>query len=176
MEKLFEIIPEIRGLICNKSVAIVGNAQSIYSKKNGAKIDSHEVVIRFNRGFISDKEAQGSRTDILFLACELTPEELAQFNAKYTINRSSRTKCGMITLNDDWRKWYRKRFDNYPSTGLMAIAVCRDCEAKKIDLYGFDFWDTPTYYNPKGYITKHNYENEKKIAHILASNKIITIN
>lgn len=147
----------------NKTVAIVGNAKSIFSHQYGAEIDAHEVVIRFNRGFIVDPKAQGIRTDILFLACELTPEELQRFKAKVTVNRSEKTKCGDYTLDDTMRRRYRKKYDAYPSTGMMAIEYCRRAKAKKIDLYGFDFGETQTFYNPQDYITKHDYAKEKQL-------------
>ena len=49
-----------------RSVALVGNAATILEHENGALIDSHDLVIRFNRAHIAGLEAKiGSRTDIL---------------------------------------------------------------------------------------------------------------
>jgi hypothetical protein len=51
-----------------RSVAVVGNAPSILNWKNGAVIDSHELVVRFNRARTAGLEEQiGSRTDVLFV-------------------------------------------------------------------------------------------------------------
>ena len=50
-----------------------------------------------------------------------------------------------------------------PSTGFIAIDMCIYFDAKQIDLYGFDFEETPTFYNPEGYVTQHKYANEKDI-------------
>jgi hypothetical protein len=49
-----------------RSVALVGNAATILEHENGALIDSHDLVIRFNRAHVAGLEAKiGSRTDIL---------------------------------------------------------------------------------------------------------------
>jgi hypothetical protein len=157
-------------------VAIVGNAQSIFATHHGSAIDDHDVVIRFNRGFVSNKDAQGSQTDILILACELRAEEVAQFNAVYVLNRSNKTKCGDVTFRNIIRRKLKQKTGAQPSSGFMAIWLCRYAKAKKIDLYGFDFGHTPTFYNPVGYVSKHNYNAEEKFVRGLAEKGIVRIN
>lgn len=50
-----------------RSVAIVGNSSSIRSWNNGEKIDSYDLVVRFNRAYTKGVEEHvGSRTDVLF--------------------------------------------------------------------------------------------------------------
>ena len=53
----------------NKKVAIVGNAASIFSKRNGLKIDSLEVIVRLNKGILASLDRKnekfiGTRTDV----------------------------------------------------------------------------------------------------------------
>ena len=49
-----------------RSVAMVGNAATILQRQNGALIDSHDLVIRFNRAHVAGIEDKiGSRTDLL---------------------------------------------------------------------------------------------------------------
>lgn len=49
-----------------RSLAIVGNADTILDHPNGARIDAHDVVVRFNRAYVEGVEEQvGRRTDIL---------------------------------------------------------------------------------------------------------------
>ena len=43
---------DIQNLIKNKTVAIVGNAESLLSKEDGIMIDGFQVVIRMNFGFV----------------------------------------------------------------------------------------------------------------------------
>lgn len=157
-------ISEIGKHIKGKRVAIVGNAESIFSKKNGEDIDNHEFVIRFNKGFIFKEKSQGKRTDLLLLACEPTPEEIASYNARFVCNRSkhyhNKTK---YTITNSQRQIMKNTIGKQPSTGFMAVDICLNFHAKSIDLYGFDFEKTPTYYNPVGYVTQHDYSKEEKI-------------
>lgn len=171
----YDEIKPVKDFICGKSIAIVGNAKSIFDGKYGKDIDAHDVVIRFNKGFITAPDAQGSKTDILLLACELTAEELQGYNAKYVINRSSKTKCGEYTITDGRRRVLKELIGAYPSTGLMAIVICLCSKVKSIDLYGFDFGKTQTFYNPKGYKTKHDYAKEEAIIKDWQDKGILTI-
>ena len=150
--------------IKGKEVAIVGNAKSIFDKRNGKEIDEHETIIRFNRGYIYQPQCQGSTTTILFLACNLNQLEITGYKANLRINRSNHyyNPTGLTISNGD-RAILAKKLGAQPSTGFLAIDVCLKFGAKKIDLYGFDFEATPTFYNPQNYVTQHNYSKEKEI-------------
>lgn len=159
----FEEIKEIINFIQGKSVAIVGNAQSIFDKNNGAAIDDHDVIIRFNKGYITKPESQGTKTDILIMACEMPLDDKEKFKARYYVNRSKKTRSGDYTISNKTREWIKRETIAQPSSGFMSIKMCLEAKAKQIDLYGFDFEETPTFYNPKGYVTKHNYSREKEL-------------
>ena len=169
-------IEDVKKYIAGKTVAIVGNAKSIFDKDNGKAIDSHEVIIRFNRGFVTAPAAQGSKTDILLLACELNLDEKSSYKAMYSVNRSNNTWCGDLTIGNKMRSRLRAWIGKQPSSGFMAIDLCREAGASKIDLYGFDFEKTPTFYNPEGYVTKHDYDAEEKIVRDMAARGVLTIN
>lgn len=172
----YDEIRQVKNFIKGKSVALVGNAKSIFDKANGKDIDAHEVVIRFNRGFITAPDAQGTKTDILILACELNLDEKASYKAYYSINRSGNTRCGDLTIGNKMRARLRAWIGKQPSSGFMAIDLCREAGAKSIDLYGFDFEKTPTFYNPEGYVTHHDYNTEEIIVRDLAVRGVLTIN
>ena len=173
---MYDEIKPVKNFIKGKSVAIVGNAKSIFDGHFGAEIDSHDVVIRFNKGFITDKKSQGSKTDIVILACELGLDEKASYKAMFYVNRSRKTRCGDLTISDKDRLLFREKLGAQASTGFIAVDLCLNSEAKKIDLYGFDFEKTPTFYNPEGYKTKHDYAKEKEIMLDLQKRGILTIN
>lgn len=78
------ILNDIKG----KNVAIVGNAKSLFDKNDGDKIDSFDFVIRFNKGFINEPEKQGTKTDMLILACLLSKPDILSYKARYIVNRS----------------------------------------------------------------------------------------
>jgi len=151
-------------LLLGKRIAIVGNAKSLFDKNYGAEIDGHDVVIRFNKGFITKPESQGTKTDILILAIEMPEADIDKFNAKYVFNRCTLRKnktraCWHFSLDD--RKRLQKLLGAKPSTGMLAIDLCT-MYSPVVDLYGFDWEETPTFYNPADYKTVHNYAKEKE--------------
>lgn len=164
-EKLFENLTEVKDFIKGKRVAIVGNAESIFSKNNGEKIDSFDVVIRFNKGFITIPKSQGTKTNILIMACELTEKERESYNAKFYINRMKRFEnpTPLHFLNTDIITIGKEITNARVSSGFIAINLCAEAQAKSIDLFGFDWEATPTFYNPKDYKTLHNYSDEKEL-------------
>lgn len=108
--------------------------------------------------------------------CELNLDEKASYKAFYSVNRSKKTKCGDLTINNTMRQRLKNIVGSQPSTGFMAIDLCRESGAKSIDLYGFDFEKTPTFYNPEGYKTMHDYNTEEKYVLKLADLGIVRIN
>lgn len=168
--KNFYSLNPLKEILKNKTVAIVGNASSILGTNKGQEIDNHDIVIRFNKGFpFKDPLAIGTRTDILFLACTLLSQELAYFNARYTVRRSKLCKntCTFNIEPVDRKELAQQRTKfvsigkkAQPSTGFVAINFALSTECKCVDLYGFDFFKTDTYYNPKGYQTLHNGDKE----------------
>lgn len=137
-----------------KDVAIVGNSSAVLKKSQGNAIDAHSVVCRFNKGYPCAEV--GEKTTVLFMACTLTPDEVARFGARYTVRRS-KLCANTCDFNIDRADRQRLKQDGkQPSTGLLAIDFALACGCKSIDLYGFDFFKEPTYYNPVGYLTLHN--------------------
>ena len=171
----YEEIRPILEYIKGKSVAIVGNASSIFDKNYGKEIDDHDIVIRFNRGFITKPESQGSKTDIVILATELNIDEKASYKAWFYVNRSRNTQSGDYTIGNAMRARLKSWLGKQPSSGFMAIDICREAKVKSIDIYGFDK-NVPTFYNPDGYITQHDYDKEQEIITNLQKQNILKIN
>lgn len=165
----FESLGVLKNLLKGKNIAIVGNSNSLLTKKQASEIDSHDIVIRFNKGFPSKKV--GFKTDILFLACSLTHTELERFGKVYTVKRSKlcANDCDFAISTPD-RVSFAQASTQYvrsrggmrcqASTGFLAINFVLGTDYKNIDLYGFDFFAQDTYYNPAGYQTLHNGDKE----------------
>lgn len=175
-EKYSELLP-IKSEIKGKRVAVIGNASSIFGSKYGPEIDNHDFVIRFNRGFITKPESQGTKTSLLILACALTEEEKNSFNAKYIANRSRTyiNNFANFTINSHERAVMKQGIGAQPSSGFMAVNICLYFGAKSIDLYGFDWGNTKTFYNPEDYQTQHNYSKEREIMSGYEANGLIKI-
>ena len=178
-EEMFEL-PFYKDLplyeITGKSVAIVGNAKSLFDKKYGEEIDKHDVVIRFNKGFPNNDEIQGKKTTIVMLACELSKPDIQFYNAKYIIRRSKFYENQVnFTISNEDRYLLCERLGSQPSTGFIAIDMCLTANAKSIDLYGFDFEKTPTFYNTENYQTQHDYKSEESIVREYEKAGLLTV-
>lgn len=165
----------MRELIAGKSVAIVGNAKSLLATNHGPEIEAHDVIIRLNKGFVTAPASQGSRTDMVGLTPDLSeaetierfqPATFLMLIPKMRHYRLFGRTAVRQTLFYKFRYWLSDRnlIGRRPSSGYMAISwLVRLRAARSINLYGFDFGATPTYYNPVGYETPHNYDRERDI-------------
>lgn len=172
----FKSIQPVLDLLKEKNVAIVGNAQSIFDNHYGEEIDKADIVIRFNKGFILKPESQGTRTDILMLACDLDDDKVDSYHAKIIISRAPnyKNKHDYVLDGTDKEVLRNKIYINTPTTGFIAIDMCMTANAK-ITLYGFDFEKTPTFYNPQGYKTPHHYKREEELVRLYEKSGILTI-
>lgn len=180
-------LKDLVNMLDGKSVAVVGNAKSIFYKSNGYLIDKFDIVIRFNKGFIYNPDAQGNKTDILITAEDLDIRDLLKFgNIPSTILRRRKD----INLTGiDLNKINEYVIDNKDivrvsqglggaraSSGQIAIGLLRNTNCKRpIHLFGFDFESTPTFYNSLDYKTLHNYKAEKLRAKELEKQNILVI-
>lgn len=84
-------------LVENKKVAIIGPSPSILEKKNGKLIDSYDIVIRIKKGFPVQeylKKNLGSKTDILCSHLKL-PQNNLEFCDLIKLHKSN---CKMIYM------------------------------------------------------------------------------
>ena len=68
-----------------KSIAIIGNARSLFDAKYGNQIERHDIIVRLNKGFVKNPDAQGHSTDFWGLTPELSEDEIDQFFAPRVI-------------------------------------------------------------------------------------------
>lgn len=165
----------MRAQLAGQSVAVVGNAKSLFAAELGAQIDRHDIIIRLNKGFVQAPAAQGTRADMVGLTPELSEGEVsAHFAPRHMLMLIPKMRHYRIfgrenvqnTLFYPFRWWLADRnlIGRRPSSGFMAISwLVRLGVAREIVLYGFDFGQTPTYYNPVGYKTPHNFAREGQI-------------
>lgn len=165
----------LRDMIAGKSVAVVGNAQSLFGAGFGPEIDAHDVIIRMNKGIVNDPASQGTRTDIVTLTPELTEAETrTAFHPKlyvFLIHRLRHFRYSDAQTLDTMvmyalRYWMadQRMIGRRPSSGFMMISyLLRLNCAAQITLYGFDFGNSATFYNPVGYKTPHNFSKEGEI-------------
>ena len=117
----------------DKSVAIIGNAQSLFDYELGDEIDSHDIVIRMNSGMIQKSISQGSKTTIWASSFPLKENVVNnEFNPKYIFwitpklsvkplySISFHKKMFMLPFNV-WEELFKNLDETRPTTGLSII-------------------------------------------------------
>jgi hypothetical protein len=163
---------ELRSLLQflnGKSIAIVGNATSLLSHQYGPLIDTHEVVVRMNRGFPVNPGAQGMRFDLWcfsgFRATFNLPKGFVAPRAVWMWHkRMKREKVGLDCLfypRSYWRA-LRDRFGTRPSLGALTVDLISRAAPRNVTVIGFDFKRTRSFYQHFNHIGPHDYEAEKR--------------
>lgn len=157
--------------ITNKDIAVVGNAQSLFGKGYGWLIDSNDVVFRFNAGaLVTDSNSQGSRTDVAVMSPPYLWKEVINQLSKETTILHVTNKHRMaqeMYIQTPHKPNDQLKIDFYgsrPSSGalLINLLLSSQCNVNKIRLYGFDWKETPTYYNGNDVKNgAHNYQIER---------------
>lgn len=147
-----------------KTVAVVGNAASLFNRSYGEEINRHEVIARMNKAAILytkpfDYRTHGQRTDAWF-TWRVREYEHA------TMHQPVLFTMQMNHWEDAFPMIYPKEmFFNLkdvlkgaiPSTGLMTLDWIRSQNPHSISVYGFDWKETPTF-------TDMNRETDKKLS------------
>lgn len=156
-----------------KTVAIVGNAASIFHHSSGDEIDGADVVVRINEGAPTNVLAQGRRTDLVCLA---TPTGRASINSMFdnpsVIFVSPRRAVLSPDLLEDvallplrnWKMVSTSLNGARPSAGMIATWIAHHLlQATSVALYGFDWKKTKTYYADKMRRKHHNWTLEEAL-------------
>lgn len=164
----------------NKTVALVGNAESLFHKEYGKEIDSHDCIVRLNKAAIlyikhSAYITHGTKTTHWFFFN--TGEYKHRFDTidsnvkKMHMSKLRQTKQHIDMVDhvfpvDHFLKLCEKVKYNNPTTGLMALEYIYSCNPKKLDVYGFDWKETPTFTDmdrKKDPFCHHNFDLEKTL-------------
>jgi hypothetical protein len=168
-------------LIDNKSIAIVGNAESLFKYNFGIEIDKHDTVIRINRSasicfgnkYRSIQKTHGTKTTIWVFSFADTMKSAIQKNydkanhliqmnpsSKNRIEYSFDFECisadDILKLKEKLNKLNDKSELHYaPSTGLRTLDYVSKFSPKEVNVYGFDWKKTPTFYDIKKETQQH---------------------
>ncbi len=163
-----------------KTVALIGNAESLFSKTYGKEIDSHNIVVRLNKAaMLYDKfdveKSHGTKTDIWMFwrtaeykkkFTEINPNIKKMHMGHQDRNRINVTEVDHVYPNELYAPLKLKAGKhNNPTTGFMAIDYILDCAPALLSIYGFDWKKTPTWTDPtrkKEKICPHDFETERE--------------
>lgn len=170
----------MKGWFEGKTVAVIGNALSLFDKSYGTEIDAHDVVVRMNKAamLFTRQEASrshGTRTDVWIF---WNTAEYKTFFGKIHKNirkmhagHQGRTPSNIHAVDfvypDNLYKELKKHAGkhNNPTTGLIALDYISSCNPKHVDVYGFDWKETATFTDPekkRERMCPHDYETEKE--------------
>ena len=164
----------------NKTVAIIGNAMSLFDKQYGIEIDEHDVVVRLNKAAMLHTNfdvsiSHGKRTDVwifwnageykkLFSELPNVKKMHAGHQGRYESNVSAVDFLYPISPNYNNLKLKAGEHNN-PTTGFIALDWITSCNPLKLDIYGFDWKETPTFTDPNRVKDKtclHDHKTEKE--------------
>jgi hypothetical protein len=166
-----------------KTVALIGNAMSLFDKEYGHEIDSHEVVVRLNRAaMLYDREdvlrvqsskSHGSRTDVWMFwnineyvkFMNISPS-IKKMHMCVSFNVRGRKDIDFsypITMHKDLKS--KSKISKSLTTGFMSLDYINNCNPSKLYVYGFDWKETPTFTDPlrkKDAAKMHDFDSERE--------------
>lgn len=161
-----------------KSIAIVGNAQSLFHKTYGKEIDSHDVVIRINRGIevcFNDKAivSHGKKLDVWSFNLYRTLEyfdnsaksQIPNPYKRLQMNYTTELKSIDSTISKEAQNEITNLFlPKKVTTGFRLLHYLTKFKPSVVDVYGFDWKETPTFYIKHKSTTdmSHDYIKEKQ--------------
>jgi len=153
-------------LFQNKSIAVVGNAGSLFEKDLGSLIDYYDVVCRFNSGaHVEDPSKQGRRTNIVFvngLKSQLPRYKTTTVHTSLKHRVKGRSPhCDHVIPESIIHELCDVINAPRPSSGCMALHWIASCEPSRVGVFGFDWKATKTFYHKTNRKDPHNWEHEK---------------
>lgn len=162
--------------LSGRKIAVVGNAQSLFNQGLGEKIESHDIIIRLNHGWVHDRENQGKRTDMLAttakvpentIRAKFKPDALLWLSpyAKVPGYSKELIRCTHFLTRRRWHSVYRSLDEKArPSTGFILLWWLNSAvDFRALGIFGFDFGRTPTYYTGERAAPVHDFRLEEKV-------------
>jgi hypothetical protein len=163
----------------DKTVAVVGNAESLFETQYGSEIDDHDVVIRINIPAIfyddySPRYSHGTRLNVWVFWDFLAFKEGDNYPKSPRLDKFLHSNnYHLLDLNmsnrTDGFKWNGEYVDidksrilketGNPSSGLILLSILNELEISAINVYGFDFKRTPTFSNKTHHVDENRYDS-----------------
>lgn len=138
-------------------IAVVGNSPRILERQDGAFIDGHDTVIRFNFALPDDSNAAsiGRRTDVMIAAKSITSrknqngtiKQMRAENPKVKLICRAGHRAADFHFPPHLSRRLTRQWGAEPSSGLMVLyLLLGETKPKKVTAYGFDGLKTRPYY------------------------------
>ncbi len=136
-----------------KTIAVVGNASSLFDTQYGNLIDSYDEVIRFNLGIIQTLISQGTKTTII------------AYSYRKLAHCFPKGICYWRTLQFEERKYLKIIFNAKPSNGAVILERLKNKNpTNEVSIFGFDWNQTPTWCadaDDRERSKQHNFKQER---------------
>jgi hypothetical protein len=168
----------MKDLIDKKTVALVGNSQSLFDYQYGSEIDDHDVVIRINDTAIyydnnrhshgsrntiwafwdvlkfitSQKQYRGPRTDEFFSSGKYHKLNLLGANADRAFELDD------VEFGSDIKRKCKKELGN-PSAGSILLYLLNEYNPRWVTVYGMDFKRTKTFSHEHNSVDNQRYDS-----------------
>jgi len=157
------------------NVAVVGNALSLFDLSYGDDIDRHDVVCRINLGAtVNCPRSHGTRTDVLIFSkyafakkTRVYHESMGGFKITHMMQMPNQRDPvpDVLIYPEEYKQALHIRMGLYkgqkPSTGAMLLDYLDHCDPATVDVYGFDWKQSPTFYNQRDIVEPHAYQVER---------------
>lgn len=157
--------------LAGRHVALVGNARSLAEGRFGADIDAADLVIRMNGAPMPGPHSHGTRTDWLAIS---TPQPRRVMNARaparilWMTPKRKRLPYGIARRPGFYLHPAQegaalaKALGSSATTGALLIDLLARSDVAKIDLYGFDFFQSLSLSGSRSAAdVPHDFEAEK---------------
>jgi hypothetical protein len=151
----------MRDVFEGKTIAVVGNAKSLFEQKHGTEIDSADVVCRIKRGFYMldtcDDLSHGERTDVWFLNWFKT------MNPNKVTTKKCECVVEILFHPEIDIEWLKKDLGHHrPSTGLRILHLISLYNPNKVFVYGYDWKQTPSFHDNNLHDGRHDFALERE--------------
>ena len=157
------------------ALSVVGNASSLLESHHGAQID-RRPTLRFNRAQIVDAKAQGERWDFVATSNGAVLRHYREHEPRYhhlvfTPYLNSHTRAlavvgsarPVLTMPLRLSRKLSWQCRARPTTGMQILTLLDQLD-REVHLFGFDWKETPTFYDPTRTKDPHNHARERRLA------------
>ncbi|MGH0002421.1 glycosyltransferase family 29 protein [Pseudovibrio ascidiaceicola] len=162
---------QLKRYFAQKSVAVVGNSMNLLNYQYGSEIDAHDVVIRMNRGvIIPQKNCFGHNTNVwCYSTFKLVKDIYRKSNCDYRVCMSPKNRVLTNRCSTDlffpialWKR-LNNELEARPSVGAMVTYLLAQCDPASVDIYGFDFKASKSFYEKSNNTGSHNFQREQEL-------------
>jgi len=155
-----------------KAIAVVGNSERIKEHEYGDLIDSHDLVIRFNRAWpnkMRKREVTGKKTDFMSLVVREGYGPMIKRNPHVTFFLPMPPPLRWDRVPDECKELpaigrqviidLKKEFglEKRPSSGMSTLFfLLYHCNPKSVSIFGMDGMKTGKWYEKKGHWNGHD--------------------